>query len=314
MMVQENIKVDIVLATYNSNGYIKEQLQSILQQTYKNLKVLIRDDGSSDDTVEIIQEIIKSDKRVCLINDDLPSNGVGENFKILLKHCESKFVLLSDQDDVWLPEKVATLVEFAEKNFKDEEPSLAYAPGRVVDSMLIDTGVLTNYKNKATNLRDIFLMNGGIQGCAMIINKALYKKALEKNIFWYMHDQVLTLFALTFGKTYFIKKPLFLYRQHSFNVIGYNSSSLVMKLKKYLLCKPTTFLISKESYQLFKIFYGHYNAEMSGENRNLMSKVIKCKDKSIMLMLCFIFRNNITLNDSLPRALIKCCIAKKIVE
>lgn len=314
MNSSNEIKVDIIVATYNSNGYIEEQLDSILSQTYQNIRVLVRDDGSSDDTVNIVKNIASKDHRVELIEDDSSSNGVGENFKKLLTHCNAEYVLLSDQDDVWLDNKIEVLVKFANENFDNATPSIAYAPGLVVDSNLIGNGLLTNYKNKATSFNDILLMNGGIQGCAMIVNKSLYCMALKKDFYWYMHDQVLTLFALAFGSTYFINKALFLYRQHNFNVLGYNSSTKLLKIKKYLFSSDNTYVINIHSVKLFKEFLKLFSSEMKYADTSLMKGVVNLSNKSKSHQIIFIIKNKVHLEHSLIKAIAKVLFATNFIE
>lgn len=308
------MKVDVIVATYNSNGYVKEQLNSILSQTYQNIRVLVRDDGSSDETVSIIKSIALKDDRVVLIEDDLISNGVGENFKRLLKYCSAEYVLLSDQDDVWLDNKIEVLVKFANENFNNAVPSIAYAPGLVVDSDLIGKGLQTNYRNKAATFNDIILMNGGIQGCAMIINKSLYRMALKKDFYWYMHDQVLTTFALAFGSTYFINKALFLYRQHTFNVLGYNASTKFLKIRKYLNRTENTFVINAQSFELFKVFLQLYSSEMKETDASILKKLVTLPHRNIFCKLGFIIRNDICLEHSLIKAVVKVILASNFVE
>ncbi|WP_265523953.1 glycosyltransferase, partial [Providencia heimbachae] len=178
--------IDIIIASYNGEKYIAEQIASILEQTYENIRLLIRDDGSTDNTVSIIKEFAKKDSRVVFIEDDLGSLHVGENFKNLLSHCSSEYVFLSDQDDFWNKDKVEVLLNFSIENFQKTTPCIAYSAGSVVNENLVDQHIWTINKPKIVNSHDIFLINGGIQGCSMIINRALYMLALENKIQWYM--------------------------------------------------------------------------------------------------------------------------------
>ncbi|QPK17022.1 glycosyltransferase [Pectobacterium versatile] len=120
--------VNIIMATYNSNGYIKEQISSILSQTYCDFKLLIRDDGSTDNTVEDIMSMAVIDERIILVKDNIESKGVGENFKNILRSSETDYIFLADQDDVWHENKLEELLCFAKENFIAHVPCIAYAP------------------------------------------------------------------------------------------------------------------------------------------------------------------------------------------
>ena len=90
-------KIDILLATYNGSKYLHEQLNSILSQSYGNINVIIRDDGSSDNTVMIINEYEEKDNRVKLLNDNLGNLGFVRNFEELMKNSTSEYLMLSSK-------------------------------------------------------------------------------------------------------------------------------------------------------------------------------------------------------------------------
>ena len=91
---------NILLATYNGQQYLREQLDSILSQSYSNFRLLISDDLSVDSTREILAEYVEKDKRIIVFNQE-KNLGVVKNFEFLLKKVESKYYMFSDQDDIW---------------------------------------------------------------------------------------------------------------------------------------------------------------------------------------------------------------------
>ena len=97
--------IDVLLATYNGEKYLKEQLDSILNQTYKNINLIISDDASKDGTRDILKEYEEKDKRVKVFYQE---NNLGyvKNFEFLLKQVQSEVFMLSDQDDFWMPQKI----------------------------------------------------------------------------------------------------------------------------------------------------------------------------------------------------------------
>jgi len=103
--------VDILMATYNGEKYIKNQLLSLQQQTFSDWNLLIRDDGSTDNTLDIIQEFKKHDSRIKIIETDgVKGRGPGRNFLELTKCSLSKYVIFCDQDDIWFEKKLELLV------------------------------------------------------------------------------------------------------------------------------------------------------------------------------------------------------------
>ena len=123
--------IDILLATYNGEKYIKEQIDSILNQTYKNIKLIISDDFSKDRTPEILREYAEKDKRIILYIQE-KNLGVVKNIEFLLKKVESPYYMLADQDDYWMPEKVEKTLE----KLQEENSDLAFGDLEVVDEKL----------------------------------------------------------------------------------------------------------------------------------------------------------------------------------
>ncbi|EFG1008074.1 glycosyltransferase [Escherichia coli] len=306
--------VDIIIATYNGEKYIREQVESILNQTYKNFHLYIRDDGSTDKTKDIIYDLKCLDDRIILIEDDIINNGVGENFKILLKHCSADYVFIADQDDVWEKSKIEELLSFAIKNLPTNSPGIAYAPGYVVDEHLYSSKLkMTNTDNKVKSLGDMILMNGGVQGCAMVINRCLYQMVLRTNFYWYMHDQVLSLYAICFGYILFFPKPLFRYRQHSNNVLGYNSGGVKLWFKKYIRSRRNTFLINKHTDKLFCDFFSSESFRMRKNQHDFFFSYMGSR-KNKVKFLYYIITNKIFLRGKLTNAIIKTLLVKDIVE
>ena len=217
------MKVNILLSTYNGEQYLKEQVKSIQDQTYQDWQLLIRDDGSTDGTVEIIQELVAQDERIRFINQGAIENlGVIKSFHALLKYEKADLYCFSDQDDVWLPEKIALQVAEAEKH-PQEVPLLVYTDLKVVDENLNvqhESMIRTQSDYANTELIQELTENTVTGGVAMI-NHALADlwTGQEKHALL-MHDWYLALLATAFGKLIYIDRPTELYRQHSSNVLG----------------------------------------------------------------------------------------------
>jgi len=134
-------KVVILMVTYNGSAYLSEQIGSIIKQSYQNWTLMIRNDLSSDNSAEIIQEQIRDDARINMTEDDQGRLGVNGNFNALLQvafNSDADYFLLSDQDDVWdenkLEHQLYLMVEL-ERKYPDK-PLLIHSDLKVVDQSL----------------------------------------------------------------------------------------------------------------------------------------------------------------------------------
>ena len=144
----ENKKIDILMATYNGEKYLVEQLDSIINQTYHNWNLLIRDDNSTDKTLEIIQNYHKKDKRIKILKDNKGNLGIVRNFEELLKSSESEFIMFSDQDDIWVENKLDMYLKMIEK-IKNK-------------GFMIHSDAILFDKNKSNILKDTFISKKAI--------------------------------------------------------------------------------------------------------------------------------------------------------
>lgn len=224
----ENPKIDILIATYNGGEFIKEQLESIINQTYTNWLVIIRDDDSIDNTKEIIRSYKKKyPGKIRIINDNNRNLGVVKNFSCLLSQSSSEYIMFCDQDDVWLPDKIEkTLIKMLkiEKQNKNV-PILVHTDLKVTDEKLnIISDSFYSYQklNPYNKSLSRLLIQNNVTGCTVMINKLLRDASLpfpEKII---IHDWYLAIIASYKGIIEYIPEPTLLYRQHERNTIGTN--------------------------------------------------------------------------------------------
>ena len=215
------MKVNIVLSTYNGARFLAEQLESIQKQTFTDWQLLIRDDGSTDITPQIIAEFVKADPRIHFINEhDRQNFGVIKNFFTLVKYEKADYYFFSDQDDVWLPDKMATMLDEVIHNDKSQ-PLMIYMDLSVVDQDLNVThpSMIRSQSHHANTTLLAELTENTVTGGVAMINHALAEK-WEDTDDVIMHDWYLALLATTTGKLVYIDKPGELYRQHDNNVLG----------------------------------------------------------------------------------------------
>ncbi|HND46573.1 MAG TPA: glycosyltransferase, partial [Chitinophagales bacterium] len=129
-------KVDILLATYNGERFLQKQIDSILQQTYSNFTIYIRDDGSKDGTIKIIKDYAqKYPNKIIFIEDILGNLGVTQNFNELMKYSSANYIAFSDQDDIWLPNKIEqSLKVLADLENKHQgTPAFVYSDMQIIN-------------------------------------------------------------------------------------------------------------------------------------------------------------------------------------
>lgn len=220
--------IDILLATYNGEKYIKEQLDSLFSQTYEDFKILVRDDVSTDDTVLIVKkfESIYPNK-IKLIQDEFGKLGSGKSFMKLLEYSDSEYIMFCDQDDVWLRDKIELSLNKLKEIEKESEydiPLLVFTDLHVVDERLnLIENSFWNYQklipNTAKDWKKLVAQNV-ITGCTIMINKQAKVVSLPFVLDIMIHDQWIGVNVAKYGKIEYIKNKTILYRQHSNNVAG----------------------------------------------------------------------------------------------
>ena len=219
----------VLLSSYNGARFIGEQIESIRGQSFRDWRLLIRDDGSSDDTLSIVRNYAALDKRIEVLSDNRGNVGPWASFALLLSAAAStdaRYVFLSDQDDVWNPTKMDAQLESirsAEKSHGASHPILAHSDLEVVGENLMPIhqsyrhlqGVSHNFKDPLRTL----LIHNGMVGCTIAINRALLDIALPIPPGVH-HDWWLGICASATGTVLNTGERTVRYRQHASNVIG----------------------------------------------------------------------------------------------
>lgn len=202
-------RVSVVMASYNGEKFIKEQVDSILKNLQKEDELIISDDGSTDKTLELL-EVYKDDSRVKIIEG--PKKGVKANFENALRACSGEYIFLSDQDDIWVDNKIDTVLPYL-RNF-----DVVVHDCSVVDSTkkTLENSFFA-YRKCGTGILKNILKNTYI-GCCMAFNRKLlsYILPIPNNI--EMHDQWIGIIGEKYGKgNIFISDNLLQYRRHDKN-------------------------------------------------------------------------------------------------
>ena len=284
--------VDILVATYNGEKYIRAQLLSLLFQTHANIRVLVHDDGSTDKTCEIIREIARVDSRVVLIEDGVRCGGAGKNFMHLLKFSRAGAVMFCDQDDIWFDNKVSEMLSVL-KEKDNREPQVVYSEIVVWHPTLgIDGFVIAHPKG----MRDFLFLNGGVHGCAAMFNAKMRSLMLRWHGFVQMHDHVLALVALTLGHVTYMNVPLMLYRRHVESVTG--KFSVRFSWKSAFVTNRTVPVVTEETYEAVQVFSKIYGNEINRGARKTIEAYLRMKDENLIQRILTIVSNRFELNGS----------------
>lgn len=228
-------RVDILLATYNGERYLPELLKSLLNQSYRNMRVLIRDDGSKDGTPDVIRDYAERFPDILEVIEDQRGNlGVTNNMFCLLGYSDADYVMFCDQDDLWMSDKVETLVRAIRRKEKQfpGRPVLVHADSITVDGDLQPVSKdarksLTSYQTGRDKRKNSFvqlLFCNTAQGASMIFNRHVVKLLQpllhEKLPNHVIYDSIVASVCSISGYVFFLARPLMYYRQHGKNLVG----------------------------------------------------------------------------------------------
>ena len=219
------MKCSVAIATYNGEKYIREQLLSILNQTVPVDEIVVSDDGSNDNTLNIIKEF--HDSRIVIYEES--HLGVKQNFGNAISKTTGDIIFLADQDDVWEKDKVKIIKNF----FQKEKNTLIVHNASIVNEELKDIKPYDIYSWRKSGrgfLKNI--IKNSYVGCCMAFKKELKKYILPIPDNIEMHDQWIGLInEKKLGKTLFIPDKLIKYRRHNDNTSEMKHHSLIVMIK-----------------------------------------------------------------------------------
>lgn len=222
-------KVTVLMSTYNGEKYLKEQIDSVLNQKNVDINLLIRDDGSTDNTINILKEY--GDKIKWYKGSNV---GPAMSFFDLMKNApKTDYYSFCDQDDVWLEDKISIAIEKI-KSISNKSLILYYGMPTLADKNLTILNKKTNKKNIMHTFPNSIISSSAI-GCTMVFTKELLDLIVKKQpTDIYMHDAWVHKVCLLFdGELIYDDNVHMLYRQHEQNVIG-GSNTYAKKIKRVL--------------------------------------------------------------------------------
>lgn len=244
------------MATYNGESHINDQINSILNQSWPYFSIIVRDDGSTDRTMEIIKDYKKIyNKKIKIIRDGLGNLGSSKCFMELLTYSDADYIMFCDQDDIWRPNKIKITIEKMkrlEEIYDKETPILIFTDLSVIDknSNIVSESFWGYQKLDpiiSKNWRALLASNV-ITGCTIMMNRKAKDVVLPFKLPNMIHDHWVGVNISKYGIVDYICTQTVLYRQHFDNVIGAHKFNL-----KYIFIK--IFKIKKLMKRM-KIYYG----------------------------------------------------------
>ncbi len=291
-------RIDILLATYNGEAFLKEQLDSIAAQTHGDWRLIARDDGSTDRTSAILDAFrARHPDKVVVLEDGDGNLGLVRNFSRLMEHSDAPYAAFCDQDDAWLPEKLelslAKMREL-EREHGARGPLLVFTDVTVVDEELnVIHDSFWHYANlrpnRCNSLNRLLLQNV-VTGCAALMNRPLVRKSVPLPEQAYVHDWWVALVAASFGKAGYIAQPTVLYRQHPQNLIGANALGLLTLparvfevLRDYERKRKNALTVFKQA----DAFYEKYSQALSTEQKDTITLFLGIPEGNLILRIYY---------------------------
>lgn len=261
-------KVNILLSTYNGEIYLPKLLDSLENQDFNNFEVIVRDDGSTDKTIEILEQY-KTRLNINIIRGD--HVGVTKSFLTLLftYSGEADYYAFCDQDDIWLPNKISTAVNTLKET--------KVKPAMYFSNLSIFFGDSYNFTKNLKPFKKPFSLGNALienvaSGCTIIINRKARDVLIREMPKWALiHDHWIYLVLSSIdGIIIYDKEPKILYRQHSTNTIGIKSGSLINRIKRFFIGNRS-YLLKKQAKEVLNI----YEDIIPNKNKYLIKEYIE---------------------------------------
>ncbi|MHB8206509.1 glycosyltransferase family 2 protein [Mucilaginibacter sp.] len=285
-----NQRVSVVMATYNGEKYIEEQLSSIFSQTLKPTEIIVCDDNSSDSTPKILQKL--ADKNLIKYFENKPQLGVIKNFRKGASLCEkSNFIAFSDQDDIWLPNKLEVLTQEIITKTDLTKPAMVFSDLTTVDKYknIINKSLWNEFNISPTKqtLRTLLIRNI-VPGCTMLINNKMNEELLHIPEEAYMHDAWITFIAFIFHNYSFINDALIYHRNHEDNVlhtitINDNTANIYSKVLEYITGTFFNKPILSAEFEMADAFYKRYEEIMQPQDLKIFRNFLNLRKRNYFL-------------------------------
>lgn len=290
--------VSVLLPVFNGEEYIEAQIRSIFSQTHPSISLFVRDNCSSDRTVQILERLCAEySPKIHLIRSSSNTGLLGSVSSLMEVVAKSGsvpyYMMFSDGDDIWLPDKITVTLQKMkelESLFGENIPLLVHTDLKVVDRDLNQLSPsfwkYSNISPRNSCLAKLLTQNC-VTGCTVLINRPLFELAQPIPSCTVMHDWWMALVAAAFGQIGYLAKPTMLYRQHGKNVIGAQKYGILTCLKK----KPSKSGLKSKMIGQARAFLDRYKMVLSEEQIELIRSFIQFKQRPFPICAYHMIRN-----------------------
>jgi glycosyltransferase involved in cell wall biosynthesis len=259
-------KVSVVMCTYNGAKYLREQLETIVNQTYPIYEMIIQDDCSTDNTVEILNEYAEKYHYICLMINK-QTKGANENFFSAFECATGDYISIADQDDIWELDKIEKQVTSIGDNWLSSHFSESFSEG----------GAMAHFSNRKFNYGiERLVFTNTIPGHTMLLKKEVISMVPKEIKTYYLYDHLFAMVAAAYNKIYFCDQ-VFVHQRRHFNAATYTTPiniqfNFINSIKTifrtfflYIELRGTLSFLSNEIYQLLKSLPGESPTKANAE-------------------------------------------------
>ena len=289
--------VEILLSTFNGGVYLEEQLKSFEKQTFQDWRLIVRDDGSDDNSIEVIESFAaKYPDRVVFVNIPKKLHGVLGAYAQLMDYSCCDYIFFADQDDVWNVDKLEIMLGYirnAEKVHGRDKPILVYSDLCVTNESLAEKSgsfFKIQHLDPLRYLPNNILIQNIVPGCSMAMNKAMIDLCIPVPEEAILHDWWVMLTASVFAEIVYIPEQLMLYRRHISNVTSVgNRYGIVNIVKKIFKYKRDFVLVLKQAETFRNLNYKKMDANIE----KIFSNFVAVKSANWLQKRRLLYSNNI---------------------
>jgi len=300
--------ITVLMAAYNGEKYIGEQIESIINQTFTDWNLIVKDDSSTDNTLQIANDYaVKYPEKIKVLTQNMNTGNASDNFFSMLKYADGKYIMFADDDDVWIPEKMSMslkMMEHMEIKYGTDKPFLVHSDLEVVDAKMqrVSKSLFALQKlDKKHNSINYLLAQNIVTGCTMMVNRRLLDMVGDSPENVIIHDWWFALVASAFGKIGLIECQTVKYRQHGKNLIGAKNAKSI----RYYFNRIRTIGQTKKEMDATcvqaKEFLKRYEIQMHHDMKRMIEEYISLPKASIMRRIRILNRNHFWKSGMLRR-------------